>query len=149
MKLHELKPARGSRTRRKRIGRGIGSGHGKTATRGHKGLKARSGGGKRPGFEGGQMPLKRRVPKRGFTNIFKQEWAVVNIRDLNRLTDVQDVTPETLIRAGLVRNQESQIKVLGEGTPARPFYVKAHRFSASAIAKIQAAGGRAEVLGGA
>ena len=149
MKLHELKPARGSRTRRKRIGRGIGSGHGKTATRGHKGLKARSGGGKRPGFEGGQMPLKRRVPKRGFTNIFKQEWSVINIRDLNRLTDVQDVTPETLIQAGLVHGQESKIKVLGEGTPARPFYIKAHRFSASAIAKIQAAGGRAEVLGGA
>lgn len=149
MKLHELKPARGSRTRRKRIGRGIGSGHGKTATRGHKGLKARSGGGKRPGFEGGQMPLKRRVPKRGFTNIFKQEWAVVNIRDLNRLKDVQDVTPEALIRAGLVHSQESKIKVLGEGTPSRPFYIKAHRFSASASAKIQAAGGRAEVLGSA
>jgi large subunit ribosomal protein L15 len=149
MKLHELKPARGSRTRRKRIGRGIGSGHGKTATRGHKGLKARSGGGKRPGFEGGQMPLKRSVPKRGFTNIFKQEWAVVNIRDLNRLKDVQDVTPEALIRAGLVHGQGSKIKVLGEGTPARPFYIKAHRFSASAIAKIQAAGGRAEVLGSA
>jgi large subunit ribosomal protein L15 len=95
------------------------------------------------------MPLKRRVPKRGFTNIFKQEWAVVNIRDLNRLRDVQDVTPETLIQAGLVRSRESQIKVLGEGTPSRPFYIKAHRFSASAIAKIQAAGGRTEVLGGA
>jgi large subunit ribosomal protein L15 len=95
------------------------------------------------------MPLKRRVPKRGFTNIFKQEWAVVNIRDLNRLTDVQDMTPETLIRAGLVRSRESKIKVLGEGIPTRPFYIKAHRFSASAIAKIQAAGGRAEVLGGA
>ena len=149
MRLHELKPAPGSRTRRKRIGRGIGSGHGKTATRGHKGLKARSGGAKRPGFEGGQMPLTRRVPKRGFTNIFKQEWVVVNIRDLNRLTDAQDVTPETLIQAGLVHGQKSKIKVLGEGTPARPFYIKAHRFSASAIAKIQAAGGRAEVLGGA
>lgn len=149
MKLHELKPAPGSRTRRKRIGRGIGSGHGKTATRGHKGLKARSGGAKRPGFEGGQMPLTRRVPKRGFTNIFKQEWAVVNIKDLNRLTDVQDVTPATLIQAGLVHGQKSQIKVLGEGTPARPFFIKAHRFSASAIAKIHSAGGRAEVLGGA
>lgn len=95
------------------------------------------------------MPLKRRVPKRGFTNIFKQEWAVVNIRDLNRLKDVQDVTPEVLIRAGLVHGQESKIKVLGEGTPSRPLYIKAHRFSASAIAKIQAAGGRAEVLGSA
>ncbi|MDO8547665.1 MAG: 50S ribosomal protein L15 [Nitrospirales bacterium] len=149
MRLHELKPAPGSRTRRKRIGRGIGSGHGKTATRGHKGLKARSGGAKRPGFEGGQMPLTRRVPKRGFTNIFKQEWVVVNIRDLNRLTDAQDVTPETLIQAGLVHGQKSKIKVLGEGTPARPFHIKAHRFSASATAKIQAAGGRTEVLGGA
>jgi large subunit ribosomal protein L15 len=95
------------------------------------------------------MPLKRRVPKRGFTNIFKQEWVVVNIRDLNRLKDVQDVTPEALTRAGLVHSQRSKIKVLGEGTPARPFYIKAHRFSASAIAKIQAAGGRTEVLGGA
>ena len=149
MKLHELKPAQGARKRRKRIGRGIGSGHGKTATRGHKGLKARSGGGKRPGFEGGQMPLKRRVPKRGFTNIFKQEWAVVNIRDLNRLKDVQDVTPETLMKAGLIHAQDSKVKVLGEGTPARPLFIKAHRFSASAVVKIQAAGGRAEVLGSA
>ncbi|HEX9285059.1 MAG TPA: 50S ribosomal protein L15 [Nitrospirales bacterium] len=149
MKLHELKPAVGSRTRRKRIGRGIGSGHGKTATRGHKGLKARSGGGKRPGFEGGQMPLKRRVPKRGFTNIFKQEWAIVNLRDLNRLEGAQDVTPEVLIQAGLVRDREARIKVLAEGALTRPFHVKAHRFSASAIAKIQAAGGRAEVLDGA
>ena len=95
------------------------------------------------------MPLKRRVPKRGFTNIFKQEWAVVNIRDLNRLKDVQDVTPETLIKAGLIHTQDSKVKVLGEGTPARPLFIKAHRFSASAIAKIQAAGGRAEVLGSA
>ncbi len=95
------------------------------------------------------MPLKRRVPKRGFTNIFKQEWAVVNIRDLSRLKDVQDVTPEALIAAGLVHDQESRIKVLGDGTLSRPVYVKAHRFSASAIAKIQAAGGRAEVLGSA
>ncbi len=95
------------------------------------------------------MPLTRRVPKRGFTNIFKQEWVVVNIRDLNRLVDVQDVTPDTLIRAGLARGRKSKIKVLGEGTPTRPFYIKAHRFSASASAKIQAVGGRTEVLGGA
>lgn len=95
------------------------------------------------------MPLTRRVPKRGFTNIFKPEWVVVNIRDLNRLTDTQDVTPETLIQAGLVHGQKSKIKVLGEGTPAHPFHIKAHRFSASAVAKIQAAGGRTEVLGGA
>jgi large subunit ribosomal protein L15 len=93
------------------------------------------------------MPLKRRVPKRGFTNIFKKvEWAIVNLRDLNRLESVQDVTPQVLARAGLVSGREPKIKVLGEGTPARPFHIKAHRFSASAIAKIQAAGGRVEVL---
>lgn len=147
MKLHELKPQPGSRTRRKRIGRGIGSGHGKTATRGHKGLKARSGGGKRPGFEGGQMPLKRSVPKRGFTNIFRTEWEIVNLRDLNRLEGVQDVTPQVMIEAGLVRSRGGRIKVLAEGAVTRPLYVQAHRFSASAAAKIQAAGGRAEVLG--
>lgn len=95
------------------------------------------------------MPLTRRVPKRGFTNIFKQEWAVVNIRDLNRLTDAQDVTPDTLIQAGLVRSRTAKVKVLGEGTPMRPFSIAAHRFSASAMAKIHAAGGRTEVVGGA
>ncbi len=149
MKLHELKPAHGSRTRRKRIGRGIGSGNGKTATRGHKGLKARSGGGKKPGFEGGQMPLKRRVPKRGFTNIFKEEWSIVNLRDLSRLEGVQDVTPQIMIEAGLVRGRGLLIKILAEGDPGRAIHVKAHRFSASAVKKIEAAGGRAEVLDGA
>ncbi len=146
MKLHDLKPAPGSTSKRKRIGRGIGSGHGKTATRGHKGQIARSGGAKKPGFEGGQMPLKRRVPKRGFTNIFRKDWVVVNLRDLNRLEGVHDVTPQVLIQAGLVRGRDSRIKILAEGTPTRPFYVQAHRFSNSAVAKIQAAGGRAEVL---
>src|SRR2546428_7608158 len=100
MKLHDLKPAPGSRRRRKRVGRGIGSGHGKTATRGHKGLKARSGGGKRPGFEGGQMPLTRRVPQRGVTNIFTQEWAVVNLRDLNRLGRVSGSETPGLLPTG-------------------------------------------------
>jgi len=95
------------------------------------------------------MPLTRRVPKRGFTNIFKQEWAVVNIRDLNRLTGVQDVTPDTLMQAGLVRSRTAKVKVLGEGTLMRPFSISAHRFSASAMAKIHAAGGRTEVVGGA
>jgi large subunit ribosomal protein L15 len=149
VKLHELKPAPGSRTRRKRIGRGIGSGHGKTSTKGHKGLLARSGGGKRPGFEGGQMPLKRRVPKRGFTNIFRTEWALVNLRDLNRLEGGQDVTPALLMEKGLVPRGAARIKVLAEGNLTRPLLVQAHRFSASAAAKIQAAGGRAEVLEGA
>ena len=149
MKLHELKPEPRSRTKRKRVGRGIGSGHGKTATRGHKGQLARSGGGKKPGFEGGQMPLKRRVPKRGFRNIFRKEWAIVNLRDLDRLGDVQDVTPEVMAQAGLVHGAGSRIKVLAEGALTRPLYVQAHRFSESAVAKIQAAGGRVEVLNGA
>ncbi|TLY36702.1 MAG: 50S ribosomal protein L15 [Nitrospirae bacterium] len=149
MHLHELHPAPGSRKRPKRIGRGIGSGHGKTATKGHKGLLARSGGGKRPGFEGGQMPLKRRVPKRGFTNIFRKEWSIVNLRDLERLEGVQDVTPAVLIQSGLVPAHGSRIKVLAEGVLSRPLHVQAHRFSESAAAKIQAAGGRVEVLGGA
>ena len=149
MKLHELKPQAGSRIRGKRVGRGIGSGHGKTATRGHKGIKARSGGGKRPGFEGGQMPLTRRVPKRGFTNVFRKDWVAINLRDLDRLEGVQDVTPQVLAQAGLVRGAGVRIKVLAEGTLARPLYVQAHRFSESAVAKIQAAGGRAEVLDGA
>jgi large subunit ribosomal protein L15 len=149
VKLHDLKPARNSRTRRKRIGRGIGSGRGKTAAKGNKGLLARSGGGKRPGFEGGQMPLKRRVPKRGFTNIFRVQWAVVNLRDLNRLEGIQEITPGVLMEKGLVRRGSSRVKVLAEGNVTRPLSVQAHRFSASAAAKIQAAGGRAEVLDGA
>src|SRR5438132_1281899 len=136
MKLHELKPAANSRKRRKRIGRGIGSGHGKTSTKGHKGLLARSGGGKRPGFEGGQMPLKRRVPKRGFTNIFRKEWAVVNLRDLNRLEAKQDVTPADMVAAGLV-GPGVRVKVLAEGNLTRALSVHAHRFSESAAAKIE------------
>lgn len=148
MKLHDLRPAPGSRKRPKRIGRGIGSGHGKTATKGHKGLLARSGGGKRPGFEGGQMPLKRRVPKRGFTNIFREEWDIVNLRDLERL-GIEEVTPAILMQKGLVRADARRIKVLGEGNITRPISIQAHRFSHSAAAKIQAAGGRPEVLGSA
>ena len=148
MQLHDLKPAPKARKRRKRIGRGIGSGHGKTATKGHKGLLARSGGGKRPGFEGGQMPLKRRVPKRGFTNIFRKEWATVNLRDLNRLEAKHDVTPADMVAAGLV-GRGYRIKILAEGSLTRALSVHAHRFSESAAAKIQAAGGKAEVLAGA
>jgi large subunit ribosomal protein L15 len=148
MRLHELKPAPNSRKRRKRIGRGIGSGHGKTATKGHKGLLARSGGGKRPGFEGGQMPLKRRVPKRGFTNIFRKDWAVVNLRDLDRLEAKQDVAPADMVAAGLV-GPGLRVKVLAEGNLTRALSVHAHRFSGSAAAKIEAAGGKAEVLAGA
>jgi len=149
MKLHELRPSPNSRTRGKRIGRGIGSGRGKTSGKGHKGLLARSGGGKRPGFEGGQMPLKRRVPKRGFTNIFRTEWAIVNLRDLNRLEGVEEITPAVLLAKGLLRRESSRVKVLAEGNLTRPLSVQAHRFSESAAAKIQAAGGRVEVLDGA
>jgi large subunit ribosomal protein L15 len=148
MKLHQLAPAPGSKQRRKRIGRGPGSGHGKTATKGHKGLLARSGGGKRPGFEGGQMPLIRRVPKVGFQNPFRIEYAIVNLKALASLGQVERVTPDTLVEAGLVRRKTRPIKVLGSGDLGRPLVIQAHKFSKSALDKIQAAGGRAEVIGG-
>ena len=148
MKLHQLAPASGSKQRRKRIGRGPGSGHGKTATKGHKGLLARSGGGKRPGFEGGQMPLIRRMPKVGFQNPFRVEYAVVNLKALASLGTVERVTPDVLVEAGLIRRKTRPIKVLGSGDLGRPLVIQAHKFSKSAMEKIQAAGGRAEVIGG-
>ncbi len=144
MKLHELKPAPGSTRPKKRIGRGPGSGTGKTAGRGHKGQRSRSGYSQRLGFEGGQMPLIRRVPKRGFTNIFRTEYAVVNVA---RLGDLEgEITPELLSEKGLVR-RGIPVKVLGEGEVAKALVVKAHRFSKSAREKIEAAGGRCEELG--
>ena len=150
MNLGDLHPARGSRKKRKRIGRGPGSGHGKTSTKGHKGHKARSGGGKGPGFEGGQMPLYRRIPKRGFKNPFRREFAVVNVRDLARcFPQGGDVTPEGLVGAGLVKAGESLlVKVLGTGDlgVGVALAVRAHAFSKSAVEKIQAAGGRTEVI---
>jgi len=146
MKLHELKPAPGSRKKPKRVGRGPGSGHGKTAGRGHKGQKARSGGGVRRGFEGGQMPLARRLPKRGFTNIFKKHYSIVNVRDLERFEEGAEVTPETLREKGLVSKANPKIKILGEGKLDRKLMVRAHKFSQSAIQKIEACGGRAEVI---
>ncbi|MGQ0812820.1 MAG: 50S ribosomal protein L15 [Nitrospiraceae bacterium] len=146
MKLHELRPSRGAKKRRKRIGRGPGSGHGKTATKGHKGLLARSGGGKGPGFEGGQMPLIRRLPKYGFTNPFRTEYAIVNLKTLGRLDGADAVTPDALVKAGIVKRKEQLIKILGHGELTRPLVVQAHKFSKSAEAKIQAAGGRAEVI---
>jgi large subunit ribosomal protein L15 len=149
MKLGDLQPARGARKGRKRVGRGPGSGHGKTSTRGHKGHKARSGGGKGPGFEGGQMPLYRRLPKRGFKSPFRREFAVVNLADLaRRFPQGGEVTPEVLAGAGLVRGGRRLVKVLGEGAlPAGvPLTVRAHAFSKAAAEKIQATGGRAEVL---
>jgi large subunit ribosomal protein L15 len=149
MRLNELRPAAGAKKREKRIGRGPGSGHGKTATKGHKGAKARSGGGKQPGFEGGQMPLLRRVPKRGFRNTFRIEFAIVNLKDLNGFDAKQEVTPEALLASGLIRAHADNVKILGEGQLSKPLVIRAHKFSASALEKIKQAGGRAEVIAAA
>lgn len=148
MKLFDLAPAKGATKPRKRIGRGPGSGHGKTSTKGHKGLLARSGGGKQPGFEGGQMPLIRRVPKFGFRNPTRIEYAVVNLDALSRLSAGDPVTPQMLVEAGLVKHKTRPVKILGNGELTRPLVIQAHKFSKSAEAKIQAAGGRAEVIRG-
>lgn len=146
MKIHELTPAPGSTHERKRIGRGIGSGTGKTSGKGHKGQKARSGGGVRPGFEGGQNPLYRRLPKRGFKNISRVEYAVINLADLNAFEAETVVTPELLLETGLVKNPKDGVKVLGNGELTVKLTVKANKFSASAVEKIQAAGGQSEVI---
>jgi large subunit ribosomal protein L15 len=145
--LHILKPAPGSRKKMKRVGRGPGSGHGKTATAGNKGQLSRSGRKQYFGFEGGQMPLHRRLPKRGFTNIFRKEFAVVNVGSLAPLEG--EITPERLLREGLIRKLLGGLKVLGDGEVKKPLIVKAHRFSKSAMDKITRAGGRAEVIGAA
>jgi large subunit ribosomal protein L15 len=149
MKLHELSPAKGSKHARKRLGRGPGSGTGKTAGRGEKGQKSRSGHTHRPGFEGGQMPLVRRVPKRGFTNIWRTEYTGVNLSQLEKLDSTaaggDEVTPDLLVARGLARRGRP-VKVLGVGEVGRAYKVKAHRFSKSARAKIEAAGGSCEEL---
>jgi large subunit ribosomal protein L15 len=146
MRLEELKPSKGAKKKAKRVGRGVGSGHGKTSTKGHKGQKARSGGVKGPGFEGGQMPLQRRIPKRGFTNIFRKEYAIVNLGDLARAGGADPVTPELLMEKGLIKNIKDGVKVLGMGDFNEKVTVRAHKFSKSAVDKIQAAGGKAEVI---
>lgn len=146
MKLHELQAPPGANKRTKRVGRGVGSGHGKTSTRGHKGQKARAGGGVRPGFEGGQMPLQRRLPKRGFTNIFKKEYAIVNVKDLNIFADGTEVTIELLQDAGIVKGIKDGVKVLGDGDLEKQLTVKANRFSKQAEDKIAARGGKTEVI---
>ena len=146
MKLHELKPAEGSRQERKRKGRGIGSGNGKTAGKGHKGQNARSGGGVRLGFEGGQTPLYRRLPKRGFTNINRKEYAIVNLDALNRFEDGAEVTPELLIETGIVSSEKAGIKILAKGKVEKKLTVKAHKFSSAAKEAIEAAGGQTEVI---
>jgi large subunit ribosomal protein L15 len=146
MKLHELSPAPGSKHSKKRVGRGTGSGMGKTATRGHKGQWARSGGGVRPGFEGGQNPLFRRLPKRGFKNFNRVEYAIVNLEDLNQFAAGTEVTPEFLLDSGIVKNPKDGIKILGNGELTVSLTVKANKFSQSAVEKIQAAGGKSEVI---
>lgn len=149
MKLNDLRPNAGGGTRaKKRLGRGIGSGLGKTSGRGHDGQNSRSGGGTRPGFEGGQMPLFRRVPKRGFTNIFATVYATINIEDLNRFAEDTVVTPELLFAEGIVKKGKAKdgIKVLGDGELTTKLTVKAQKFSKSATEKIEAAGGKVEVI---
>ena len=145
MKLHELAPAAGSTTAAKRLGRGVGSGLGKTSGKGHKGAKARSGGGKRPGFEGGQMPLYRRVPKKGFTNIFRLEYAEVNVGQLEVFTEGTVVNAELLKAAGIIKKTMDGVKILGNGELTKKLTVEAAKFTESAKEKIEAVGGKAEV----
>ena len=146
MKLHDLKPAVGATTAPKRLGRGTGSGLGKTSGKGHKGAKARSGGGKGPGFEGGQIPLMRRIPKRGFTNKFRTEYVAINVERLEIFEDGQVVTPVELIEMGIIKNIRDGVKIMGNGELTKKLEVKANKFTASAKEKIEAAGGKAEVI---
>jgi large subunit ribosomal protein L15 len=148
MELHNLTPAKGATHKKKRVGRGPGSGHGKTACRGNKGQRSRSGHSMQPGFEGGQMPLHRRLPKRGFTNIFRREYAVINLDQLNIFKAGTTVTPEELVRRGLVKRSVNGIKILAEGELKIALVVRAHKFSSNAAKKIQSAGGTVEVIGG-
>lgn len=146
MYIYDLKNAEGEKTKKFRKGRGIGSGLGKTAGKGHKGQNARSGGGVRPGFEGGQMPLFQRLPKRGFTNINRKEFAVVNLDKLNSFAEGTEVTPELLLETGVISKLKSGVKILGDGKLEKKLTVKANKFSASAKQAIEAAGGTAEVI---
>ena len=146
MKLHELKPAEGATSARKRLGRGIVSGLGKTSGKGHKGAKARSGGVKRPGFEGGQMPLTMRLPKRGFTNNFRKEYVAINISRLDVFEDGATVGPVELIEMGIIKKIGDGIKIMGDGELNKKLTVQANKFTATAMEKIEAAGGKAEVI---
>ncbi len=146
MRLDELQPAEGSKFTRKRVGRGIGSGTGKTSGKGHKGQNARSGGGVRPGFEGGQMPLYRRLPKRGFKNIFAKQYVSINVEELNKLEDGTEVTAEVLKSAGIISKTLDGVKILGRGEVTKKLTVKVAKYSASAKEKIEKAGGKAEVM---
>lgn len=146
MKLHELKPAEGSTRNRRRVGRGLGSGMGKQSTRGAKGQNARTGGGTRPGFEGGQMPLYRRLPKRGFKNVFAKEYAEVNVEQLNRFDADAVVDPAALVEAGVLKNVLDGVRILGNGEISKALTVRAQGFTKSAQQKIEAAGGKVEVI---
>jgi large subunit ribosomal protein L15 len=146
MRLSELSPAPGSKHKKKRVGRGPGSGSGKTASRGHKGQNSRAGGGTKPGFEGGQMPLTRRIPKRGFTNIFRKPWAIINLRDLNRFAADSVVDAETLKEAGLIKQKALRIKLLAQGEVTVSLVVKVQAVSEQARTRVEAAGGRVEVV---
>jgi large subunit ribosomal protein L15 len=146
MKIEDLRPQQGSKKDKKRVGRGAGSGHGKTSTKGHKGQKARSGGTKGPSFEGGQTPLQRRLPKRGFKNApFKKVYAVLNIKDIDRL-NLDLITPEILLQKGIIKDLKDGLKILGDGVITKPVTVKAHAFSETALSKLRAANGTAEVI---
>jgi len=144
MRVHDLSPAEGARKKRKRVGRGPGSGHGKTSCRGHKGQKSRSGGGVSRGFEGGQMPLQRRLPKRGFTNIFKKDYSVINIRDLQRFSPNSTLDREAFIQAGLIKKNKNRIKILANGEITIPLHLKVDKISEMAKQKIESAGGKIE-----
>jgi large subunit ribosomal protein L15 len=146
MKLNELKAPIGSRTRKKRLGRGEGSGHGKTSGKGHKGQQARSGGTVRPGFEGGQMPLQRRLPVRGFTSLSHKYYTVVNINELDRFPENTVITPRLLKEVGIIKKTRDGVKILGDGEISKSLIIKAHCFSKSAEAKIKDAGGKTEVI---
>jgi large subunit ribosomal protein L15 len=146
MRLEDLAPPKGAKSSRKRLGRGTGSGLGKTAGRGSKGQKSRSGGGTAPWFEGGQMPLQRRIPKRGFTNIFKTRYSIVNVNDLERFAGGSQIGPKELLQTGLVKKVHDWIKLLGDGDITHAFTVQVHKASAAAITKIEAAGGRVELI---
>ena len=146
MKINQLKPPKGAIKKRKRVGRGPASGHGKTSCRGHKGANSRSGGGVPPGYEGGQMPLKRRLPKRGFHNIFKKRVATINIKDLARFEEGSVVDVQALINSGVVKGPAAGIKVLGEGEVSHPLTLRVHFYSKAAKEKIEAVGGKAEIV---
>lgn len=146
MRIHDLSPLNRSRKRKKQVGRGLGSGHGKTSCRGHKGQKSRSGGSLPPGFEGGQMPLQRRLPKRGFTNIFKKEYALINIRDLKRFSPNSELEIEALKSSGLVKKVKDGVKLLGDGEISYPVMIKVNKVSKTAREKIEAAGGKVEII---